>query len=146
MSGSDSDFARYLREDLWDDVVRDSADRLANPLEFAVEALEDLFSEESDKEAGFRRFQEKLESFIWWADDAVQCLERVLADPPPDLGRIVRERAGVVVWVEDGGSERVGDDAAHERWLRETTARLRAMFDEYVARKTAESGPGPAQK
>jgi hypothetical protein len=88
--------------------------------------------------------REKLESFIWWADDAVQCLERVLADPPPDLGRIVRERAGVEVWVEDGGSERVGDDAAHERWLRETTGRLRAMFDEYVARKTAASGSGSA--
>jgi len=138
------DFARYVSDEMWDDVVRESAQRLANPLDFAVEALRELFSQESNKEAGFRSFEEKLESFIWWADDAVQCLERVLADPPPDLGRIVRERAGVEVWVEDGGSERVGDDAAHERWLRETTGRLRAMFDEYVARKTAESGSGSA--
>lgn len=143
---SDSDFARYVSDEMWDDVVRESAERLAHPLDFAVDALRDLFSRESDKEAGFGRFEAKLESFPWWADDAVQCLERVLADPPPDLGRIVRERAGVVIWVEDGGGERVGDNEAHEQWLRETTARLRAMFDDFIARKTAESGPGSARQ
>jgi hypothetical protein len=90
----DDDFAAYMAGDFWDDVVRKSAERKADPLPFALDALEDLFRHESDKEAGFRRFQDKMEGFLPWADDAVQCLELVLADPPPHLGDLLRNEAG----------------------------------------------------
>lgn len=138
MTTLNRDFAEYMGNEFWDDVVRDSEERLANPLPFALEAIEDLFRHESDKDQGFRRFQMKLESFLWWADDAVQCLEKVLADPPAHLGDLVRHQAGVVIWVPGPTGEVIGDEAAHEAWLRATVARLRAMFDAYVAEKTAE--------
>ena len=138
MSQLNREFAEYMGDEFWDDVVRDSEERLANPLPFALEALEDLFSQESDKERGFQRFQLKLESFLWWADDAVQCLEKVLSDPPAHLGDLLRHQAGVVIWVQGPTSEAIGNEAAHEEWLRATVARLRAMFDAYVHEKTAE--------
>jgi hypothetical protein len=124
-------------DDFFDDVQRDSERRKADPLPFALEALEDLFAHRDDVEEGFRRFQGKLEAFFWWADDAVQCLELVLADPPPDLGKVVREQAGVVIWLTDGGLHQA-DAAQTETWLRETCVpRLRSMFDAYVAEQTA---------
>src|SRR5712691_1607677 len=138
MTTLNGDFAEYMGNAFWDGGVRESEARLAHPLSFAIEALEDLFRHESDKERGFERFQAKLESFPWWADDAVQSLEKVLADPPPNLGEVVRHQAGVVIWVPGPTGEVIGDDAAHEAWLRTTVRRLRAMFDSYVAEKTAE--------
>ncbi|MFL6278333.1 MAG: hypothetical protein ACJ74G_24375 [Blastocatellia bacterium] len=138
MAKLNRDFAEYMGNDFWDEIVRDSEARLANPLPFALEALEDLFGHGDDKEQGFKRFQMKLESFLWWADDAVQCLEKVVADPPPHLGDLVRRQAGVVVWVPGSTGETIGNEAEHEAWLRATVARLRAMFDAYVAEKTAE--------
>ena len=137
----DDDFARYMSESFPDLVLRRSAERKAEPLAFAMDALEDLFGHEDDKEQGFRRFRQKLEQFVPWADDAVQCLELVLADPPEDLGRRVRDAAGVVVWVQVPGGERAGDDAAHVEWLRSTVARLRAILDEYVAGRLGRTPP-----
>jgi hypothetical protein len=40
-----------------------------------------LFRHEDDLERGFQRFEMKMDQGIWWADDAVQCLEKVLANP-----------------------------------------------------------------
>ena len=137
----DDDFARYMAEEFPDAVIRRSAERKAEPLAFAMDALEDLFRYEDDKEQGFRRFRQKLEQFVPWADDAVQCLEAVLADPPEDLGRRVREAAGVVVWVQVEGGRRPGGDEANVAWLRETVARLRAMLDEYVAERLGRTPP-----
>jgi hypothetical protein len=137
----DDDFARYMSESFPDVVLRRSAERKADPLPFALDALEDLFGHEDDKEQGFRRFRQKLEQFVPWADDAVQCLELVLADPPEDLGRRVREAAGVVVWVQVPGGERPGDDAANVEWLQSTVGRLRAMLDSYVAERLGRTPP-----
>jgi hypothetical protein len=120
-----------MDEAFFEEVVRESEARLADPLPFAMEALEDLFLHESDKEQGFRRYQSKLESFFWWADDAVRCLEKVLAAPPDNLGALVREHAGAI-WAGD----EIGDDAAHVAWLRATTERLRSQFDAFVAERS----------
>ena len=125
------------QDDFFEEIQRDTARRKANPLPFALEALEDLFAHRGDVGAGFQRFQDKMEAFFWWADDAVQCLELVLADPPEDLGRQVREEAHVVVWVDADGSERPADDAETVTWLREAVPRLRSMFDTYVAEQSA---------
>lgn len=124
--------------DFFDEIQRDTARRKADPLPFALEALEDLFAHRDDIEDGFGRFAHKMEEFFWWADDAVQCLELVLADPPADLGALVRRRAGVVVWVEDAGGGHPADDAATEAWLRQAVPRLRSMFDAYVAERSSE--------
>jgi hypothetical protein len=126
------------QDDIFDEIQRDTARRKADPLAFALEALEDLFAHRGDVGGGFQRFQDKMEGFFWWADDAVQCLELVLADPPEDLGRMVREQAHVVVWVEADGSERPADDAETATWLREAVPRLRSMFDTYVAEQSAK--------
>lgn len=125
-------------DDFFDQVQRDTEQRKANPLPFALEALEDLFGGRDDLEEGFRRYQSKLEAFFWWADDAVQCLELVLADPPPNLGQLMREQANVVIWITDDGI-RQADAAEREAWLRDTCVpRLRSMFDTYVKTKTEE--------
>ena len=37
------EFAEYMGNDFWDEIVRDSEARLTNHLPFALEAIEDLF-------------------------------------------------------------------------------------------------------
>jgi hypothetical protein len=138
---TDDDFADWMANEFSDAVIRTSEQRKADPLPFALDALEDLFRYESDKEQGFARFQRKLEQFVPWADDAVQCLELVLKDPPPDLGRIVREQAGITIWVDTPEGERVGDDADTEAWLRKTVPRLRQMLEDYVAERMKDAPP-----
>jgi hypothetical protein len=125
-------------DDFFDEIQRDTERRKADPLPFALEALEDLFGNRDDVEEGFRRYQMKLDSFFWWADDAVQCLELVLANPPENLGQLMREQANVVIWITEG-ELRQADYAESEAWLREVCVpKLRSMFDTYVTTKTAE--------
>jgi hypothetical protein len=131
------DFDPYNDEAFWEDVGRDSEARLAEPLPFALEAIEDLFRHESDKERGFGRWQRKLEQSIWWADDAIQCLEKVLAAPPANLGDVLREH-GINIWVQGKDGEVIGDAPAHVDWLRGTARHMREMFESYVASKSAE--------
>lgn len=127
----------FIDDAFWDEIVQDSERRLAAPLGFALEALSDLFAEESDKERGFVRFERKLQGALWWADDAVQCLERVLAEPPSDLGRRIREDAGVRLWNRTPAATTPADDDAHVAWLRAVVPRLRTRFDAFVAERLA---------
>lgn len=134
---TDDELARYRASWYTDTALRESAERKANPLPFALAALEDLFHWVDRTEEGFGRFQMKLSGGVPWCEDAVECLELVLADPPADLGRLVREQAGVVVWTKGPHGETRGDDAAHEQWLRRAVPRLRAMLDHYIAEQAA---------
>ena len=127
-----------MTDDFFAEIQRDTARRKADPLPFALEALEDLFAHRDDVEDGFARFTRKMGEFFWWADDAVQCLELVVADPPEDLGRLVREEAHVVGGLQAGGGGHPADDAETVTWLRESVPRLRSMFDAYVAERSAE--------
>lgn len=128
------EFDPYNDEAFWDDVQRESDARRATPLPFAVEAVEDLFRHESDKERGFVRWQRKLEQSIWWADDAIYCLEHVIANAPPDLGETLREH-GINIWVQGPDGEMIGSPQDHVDWLRKSTLRMREMFETYVATK-----------
>lgn len=74
---------------------------------------------------------------MWWADDAIQCLEKVLAAPPAQLGDLLREH-GINIWVQSSDGEVIGDAQAHVDWLRHTAVRMREMFESYVASKSAE--------
>jgi hypothetical protein len=139
----EDDFAEYMATQFADDVLQRSAERKANPLPFAMDALGDLFSYVDDKEEGFRRFRRKLEQFFPWADDAIHALERVLADPPDELGDLVRNQAGVRVWVDTPDGPRSGDAAAHEAWMRETVPRMRAMVDAYIAERRSQARTDP---
>lgn len=132
------DFDPYNDDEFWDEVQRDSEARLADPLPFVIAVLEELFRYESDKERGLARWQRKMEGGIWWADDAIQCIEKVLANPPANLGDIIRNEAGVVIWVPGETGEVIGDAKAHVDWLESTARRMRAMFEDYVAQKRAE--------
>ena len=78
-------FDPYNDDAFWEEVQRDTEARKAAPLAFAFEALEDLFRHEDDEERGHVRWQRKMEQAIWWADDAIQCLELVMASPPANL-------------------------------------------------------------
>lgn len=122
-----------LDDDFWDEVLADSEARKADPLPFAAEVLERLFLHESDKERGFVRWDDAMQQGIWWADDALVCLQAVLTSPPAELGTWVREHAGIL-WQ----GETPASPAAHVAWLEAVVARLRSAFDAYVARARAE--------
>jgi len=127
----DRSFQEWLADEAWDEIVRDSERRLAEPKAFAAEALERLFLHENDKERGFARWDDAMAAGIWWADDALSCLRAVLAGAPPDdheeLGAWVRAHAGTI-WVDGPHGPMPGDAAAHAAWLLETVKRLEAAF------------------
>lgn len=128
-------FDPYNDDAFWAEVARDSEARLADPLPFALDALDELFG--VDATQGFRRWRRKMDQGIWWADDAIQCIEKVLAAPPANLGELIRDR-GIHAWVMRNGSEELGDAQAHVDWLRDTAAKLRADFEAFLAEKNAE--------
>jgi len=128
-------FDPYNDDAFWAEVARDSEARRADPLPFALEALDDLFG--VDPSQGLRRWRSKMEMAIWWADDAIQCIEKVLAAPPANLGQLIRDR-GIRTWVKRGDSEELGDAQAHVDWLRDMAVQLRAAFEAFLVEKNAE--------
>jgi hypothetical protein len=127
-------------EQFWTSIIQDSTDRLAEPWKFGAEVLERLFRYESDKDRGIERFRQAMANGIWWADDAVTCLECILTNqrPPVPLGQWVQHHAGAI-WRGD----QIADEAMHAQWLREMVARLRAEFENYLLQSEKGHGGGP---
>jgi hypothetical protein len=111
-------------------IAEDSRARRAAPLEFVGEVLEVL--RDSDLE-GFSTFwRSRVTAYRWYADDALECLDRVLAAPPPDLRERLQALTGFAL--NHAGPTQV-TPYSHEdvvAWLRDLAARMRAVYDEVL--------------
>lgn len=73
----------------------ESARRRAAPLDFFCVFLRDIWLDNTPEEA-LRQWQNIVAHFPWYADDALYCLNAVIAQPPPNLEDILSECG----WIE----------------------------------------------
>jgi hypothetical protein len=111
-------------------IAVDSRARRAAPLDFVAEVLELLRDTEVE---GFLKFwRSRVVSYPWYADDFLACVELVLAAPPADLRERLRERTGFVLNHVEPTRVTPYSNADVVAWLRDLTARMRAVYDEVL--------------
>lgn len=106
----------------------DSRARRAEPLKFLCEVIEPL--RDSDVEGLLKIWRTKATFYRWYADDAMYCFDRVLANPPADLIDRIREGTGFVLnHVEFAKVTPYAHDEV-VAWLKELRDKMRAIYDE----------------
>jgi hypothetical protein len=126
LMGTNMDDETY--EALDEMVDEDSRARRAAPLAFVCEVLELL--RDSDVEGFLKVWRTKATYYRWYADDALFCFDKVLADPPADLIERIREDAGFVLnHVEPSKITPYSHDEV-VAWLRDLVVKMRAVYDE----------------
>jgi hypothetical protein len=119
--------------DKLDEVIdEDSRARRSDPLTFVAEVVEPLRDSEED---GFLEiWRSKSTHYRWYADDAMYCFDRVIAEPPHDLVERLRARTGFSLNHVERGScaPYTHDDVV--AWLRNLRDKMRVIYDETAPR------------
>jgi hypothetical protein len=111
-------------------IDEDSKARRAAPLEFVGEVLELLRDSELE---GFLKFwRSQVASYRWYADDALACLDLVLATPPPDLRERLQARTGFVLNHVSPTRVTPYSNADVIDRVRDLKTRMRAVYDEVL--------------
>lgn len=109
-------------------VDADSRERRAEPLKFVCEVLEPL--RDSELETLLKMFRIKATHYRWYADDALFCLQRVLAAPPANLRESIRQGTGFVLNHVTPTEITPYSQADMVAWLRDIYDKLRVIYDE----------------
>ena len=111
------------------EIVEDDARaRRADPVAFVAEVVEPMRDSE---EAGFLEiWRTKATGYRWYADDAMVCFDKVIADPPPDLVERLRAGTGFSLYHTDPNNRApyTHDDVV--AWLRNLREKMRVIYDE----------------
>ncbi|MGH2411367.1 MAG: hypothetical protein ACRDGS_13525, partial [Chloroflexota bacterium] len=126
--GDPMSFDPYNDPSFWQEVQAESETRRAHPREFAAEALESIFADASDEEA-LGAWRRKVAQFPWWAEDALYCIDAILAADEPLDTIAVEARLPV-------RSQTVRD------WLAARIQPLHAAFDEVVREQSRKKDGG----
>ena len=106
----------------------DARARRADPLKFVCEVIEPL--RDSEVEGFLKIWRTKATHYRWYADDAMYCLDRVIAEPPPDLIDRIREGTGFVLNHVTPAKVTPYTHAEVVAWLRDLATKMRAIYDE----------------
>ena len=114
------------------DIRAESARRRAAPLSFFAQFLSDIWKGSTPEEADYS-WRVKVEHYPWYADDALYCLNAVLADPPDDLLDIMREHGWLSLEheMDAQGVERPYSFDDVVDWLRDMRDRYRTVYEEF---------------
>ena len=126
--GKEGDMDDELYEAVDDTVDEDARARRADPLKFLCEVIEPL--RDSDVDGFLKIWRTKATYYRWYADDAMYCLDRVLADPPADLIERIREGTGFVLNHVTPSAVTPYSHAEVVAWLRDLGDKMRAIYDE----------------
>jgi len=121
-------FDPYNDPSFWQEVQAESESRRAHPRIFAAEALESIFADASDEEA-LGAWRRRVARFPWWAEDALYCIDAVLAGDEPLDDLAAEARLPV-------RSQAVRD------WLAARVRSLHAAFDEVVREQSSRADAG----
>jgi len=117
-----------LYEQVEEVVDEDSRARRADPLAFVCEVVEPM--RDSEEEGFLKIWRTKATYYRWYADDAMYCIDRVLAAPPADLVERLRTGTGFSLH----HTEPMNRDAyTHDEvvaWLRNLRDKMRVVYDE----------------
>jgi hypothetical protein len=67
-----------------------------NPNDFFEELLEKIWMNR-DEDQAFREWKRLCDQVYWYAEDAVGCLEHILANPPANLVELMQERGWILL-------------------------------------------------
>jgi hypothetical protein len=82
---------------------------------------------EEEAEAIWRR---RVELNPWWSEQALQSVDAVLADPPPDLREQLQEHGWISLYHHvDRDTVRPYSQAETVEWLRGVAERFRAIYE-----------------
>jgi hypothetical protein len=116
-------FNPYADESFWKAVAAESVERRAHPRQFATEALDSIFADTWTVEEAMSGFRRKVAEFPWWAEDALACIDAIMAEDDQTLQEIAKE-----------AHLPLGGVAARD-WLVPRLAQLHATFDDEVQRQ-----------
>lgn len=118
----------------------DSREHRSQPVDFALKIVAQLFGHYLTPDDSMSLWDEQMTNAMWYADDALFCLNALSASPPDGLGARIHDATnGTFVlgnYVEpkpDGF-----DDRDYLAWLRDILPQLQARFDAALARQTPE--------
>ena len=121
-------------EDDWFDVEEfqkgieaDSQRRRADPVEFLATFLRDIWTDNTEEEARLV-WRSKAELAPWYAEDALYCLNDVIANPPANLTGIVQNQGNLYLYHQDG-SAKPYTDIETLAWLKQTAAEFQAIYE-----------------
>ncbi|MDZ8055900.1 MAG: hypothetical protein RMX68_016665 [Aulosira sp. ZfuVER01] len=101
------------------------------PLEFFTKLLTDIRMGRSEEEA-IREWKRLCEQVSWYAEDAIRCLETILADPPANLIEIMQENGWILL---DHGSQSYTPIKAYRQqyveWLEKWVNQCRDVYFTY---------------
>lgn len=134
---------RSVFEDDWFDaeefqkeITADSQKRRANPVEFLATFLRDIWTDNTDEEARLV-WRSKAKLAPWYAEDALYCLNAVIAHPPANLAEIVQNRGNLYLYHQDG-SAKPYTDIETLAWLKQTAAEFQAIYEAVQADKDTQ--------
>jgi hypothetical protein len=115
-------------EDLLALIRKQSAERRANPRGFLCEFLQTYWQDYTDDEQR-QLWERQVEQYPWYAEDVLVCIDAVLADLPPDLGRLLEECGSIHVG-EPGDPP--PEESAYAGWLAALRRRLGQVYDQAI--------------
>ena len=115
------------------DILNTSEKRRADPLPFFVQFLSDIWKDNTPAEAE-SLWRIKAEHYPWYADDALFCVNAVLAEPPVDLVELMQRDGWLMLTheLEPDGIERPFSFAEHVEFLQNMSDQFRTIYDEYA--------------
>ena len=115
-------------ENIYESIKTTSRQRRIAPLEFFKEFLSDIWMDNTEEEA-FQQWRVKVEHYPWYADDALYCLDAVIANPPDNLVEIMQQHGWIMLYHESEDSVEPYAFDEYLEWLKQMRDRFRAIYD-----------------
>lgn len=108
-------------------ILDDSRCRRADPRECVAEFVRTFWSETTEEDVRYL-WQHQVTAAPWYAEDVLFCLDAVIADPPPELEKFLRESGNLHLYHRDGTAKRYSDAEALA-WLKNIEREFRTTFE-----------------
>lgn len=119
-------------EELAEEIDEDSRARRAAPLEFFCEVMQ--LMQNNDVDSFLAIWRTKALHYRWFANDALYCFDKVLAEPPPDLiDRLFKCGGFVLNHVTPSKITPYSHDEA-VAWVRDLASKMRQIHGETAPR------------
>jgi hypothetical protein len=127
--GSDEDIDDWFDAGkISEQIEAQSKELRADPVACLAEFLKDFWTDNTDEEARLV-WRHRVRTAPWYTKDMLYCLDAVIANPPPQLEKFVREQGGLYLYHPDGTAT-LYSDAETLEWLKKVAQEFRAIYEE----------------
>jgi hypothetical protein len=108
-------------------IAETSAARRADPIACLAELIEAIWTDNTEEEA-HQALEDRAMLAPAFANDMLECLDTVIANPPAHLADVLRERAELHLSHDDDDATLYSDQETLD-WLKQLAAELRQVMD-----------------